>query len=86
MQHPLYPKMKLLAIQLSGRHSETQVFLQKLLTLSQICGEQQRKVVMNQYSDNGSHMLHQGIRIPILQMFEHSVGISYTYVPKWVFA
>ena len=68
MQHPFYPKMKLLTIQLSGKHSETQVFHHKLLTLSQIRGERQPKVDMNQYSDDGSYMLHQGIRIPLLQM------------------
>ena len=68
MQQPLYPKMKLLAIQLSGRHSKTQPFLQELLTLPQIRGEQKPKGEMNRYSDDGSHMLHQGIRIPILQM------------------
>ena len=34
VQHPLDRKMKFLAIELSARHYETQVFLQKLLMLS----------------------------------------------------
>ena len=68
MQHPLYPKMKLLAIQLSSRHSETQLFHQKLLILPQIRGGRQPKVDINRYSDDGSYMLHPGIQIPILQM------------------
>ena len=62
VQHRLYQKMKLLPIELPDRHSETQVFYQKLLPLSQIQGEQQQpKIDMNWYSDNGLYMLHQGI-------------------------
>ena len=68
VQHPLDQKMKFWAIDLSARHCETQVLLQKLLMLSQIRGERQPKGDMNRYSDDGLHMLHQGIRTPILQM------------------
>ena len=68
MLNPFYSKLKLFSIQLSGRFSESQVFHQKLLTLSQIRGEQQLKIDMTRDSDDGLHILHQGIRIPILQM------------------
>ena len=75
---PIVPKNEIVGNSVIRQDSETQVFLQKLLTLSQIRGEQQPKSVMNQCSDNGSNMLHQGLQIPILQMYEHSVGISCT--------
>ena len=44
-KHPLYPKMKLLAIHLSGKASETQTLQEKFQMLQQICEEQQPKSV-----------------------------------------
>ena len=49
-KHPLYPKMKLLAVHLSGKASETKTFQEKLEMLSQIREEQPPKVSMNQFS------------------------------------
>ena len=85
VQHPLYPKMKLLAVQLSGRHSETQVFHQKLLTLSHIRGEQQLKVDINWYSDDGSYVCYIKEYGSLYCSCEYSVGILARYVPGWVF-
>ena len=65
-KHPLYSKMKLLAVHLSGKASETQTFQEKLQMLSQIRGEQPPKVV--EFSGDGLFMQVQGTRIPILQM------------------
>ena len=45
--HPLYPKMKLLTVNLSGKASERQTFQKKLQMLSQIRGEQPPEVDMN---------------------------------------
>ena len=58
--------MKLLAVHLSGKASETQTFQEKLPMLSQIRGEQPPKVV--EFSGDGLFMQVQGTRIPILQM------------------
>ena len=41
-EHPLHPKVKLLAFHLSGRPSATQNFYQKLLKLSWNCGNYQQ--------------------------------------------
>ena len=67
-RHPLYPKMKLLAVHLSGKASETQTFREKLRMLSQIRGEQPPEVGTNQFSGDGLFMQVQGTRIPVLQM------------------
>ena len=67
-KHPLYSKMKLLAVHLSGKASETQTFQEKLRMLSQIRGEQPPEVGTNQFSGDGLFMQVQGTRIPILQM------------------
>ena len=67
-KHPFYPKMKLLAVHLSGKAPETQIFQEKLQMLSQIRGEQPPEVGTNQFSGNGLFMHVQGTRIPVLQM------------------
>lgn len=41
--------MKLLALHLSGKASETQTFQEKLHMLSQICGKQSHKIDTNQF-------------------------------------
>ena len=46
-KHPLYPKMKLLAVYLSGKALETQIFQEKLQMLSQIRAEQLPEVSTN---------------------------------------
>ena len=55
-KHPLYPKMRLLAVHLSGKASETQTFQEKLQILSQFCGEQPSEIGMNQFSGDGLFM------------------------------
>ena len=60
--------MKLLAIHLSGKASETQTFQGKLQMLSQIDGEQPLEVDTNQFSGDGLFMQLQGTRISVLQM------------------
>ena len=67
-EHPLYPKMKLLAVYLSRKASETQTFEEKLQMLLQICGEQPPLVRTNQFSGNGLFMEFHGTRIPVLHM------------------
>ena len=68
LQHPLYPKMKLLAVHLSGRPSDTQNFHQKLLKLSWNHGDHQQGKDMSQCLNDGAGMQYQGMKIPILQM------------------
>ena len=68
VKNPLYPKMKLLAIHLSGKASGTQTFQEKLQMLSQIHGEQPPEVDTNQFSDDGLFMQLQGTWILVLQM------------------
>ena len=67
-KHLLYPKMKLLAVYLSRKASETQAFQEKLQKLLQICGEQPAEVRTNQFSDNGLFMEFHGTWIPVLEM------------------
>ena len=67
-QHPLYPKMKLLALHLSANPSDIQTFRQKLQMLSWSCGDQPQGQDMSPYSEDGTDLRYQGMRIPILQM------------------
>ena len=67
-KHPIYPKMKLLAVHSSGKASETQTFQEKLQMLSQIRGEQPFEVGANQFSGDGVFMQVEGAWIPVLQM------------------
>ena len=67
-QHPLYPKMKLLAVHLSANPSDIQTFHQKLQMLSWSCGDQPQRQDMSPYSEDGTALRYQGMRIPILQM------------------
>ena len=60
LQHPLYPKMKLLAVHLSGRHADTRNFHQKLY--------HQHGIDMSQCLNDGTGIQYQGMKIPILQM------------------
>ena len=60
--------MKLLAVHLSGKASETQTFQEKLQRLLQIRGEQSPEVGTNQFSGDGMFMQVQGTRISVLQM------------------
>ena len=59
--------MKLLAIYLSRKASETQTFQEKLQMLLQICGKQPPEVRMNQFSGNGLFIEFHGTRIPVRQ-------------------
>ena len=65
-KHPLCLKMKLLAIDLSGKASKTQTFQEKLEM--QICREQPPEVGTNQFLGHGLFMQLQGTQIPVLQM------------------
>ena len=67
-KHPLYLKMKLLVVHLSGKASETKTFQEKLQMLSQIRGEQPPKVNANQFSGDGLFMQLWGTQIPVLKM------------------
>ena len=68
LQHPLYSKMKLLAVHLSGRPSDTQNFHQKLLKLSWNRGDNQQGRDMSKCLNDGTGMQYQVMKIPILQM------------------
>ena len=68
-QHPLHPKMKLLAVHLSANPSDIQTFHQKLQMLSWSCGDQPQGQDMSLYSEDGTALRYQGMRIPILQMY-----------------
>ena len=68
LQHPLYPKMKLLAVHLSGRPSDTQNLHQKLLKLSWNRSNHQQRPDMSQCLNDSTGMQYQGIKAPILQM------------------
>ena len=67
-QHPLYPKMKLLAVHLPAYPSDIQTFHQKLQMLSWNSGDQLQGQDMSLYSEDGTTLQYQGMRIPILQM------------------
>ena len=67
-QHPLYPKMKLLAVHLSAHPSDIQTFHQKLQMLSWSSGDQLQGQDISPYSEDGTTLRYQGMRIPILQM------------------
>ena len=67
-QHPLYPKMKLLAVHLLAYPSDIQTFHQKLQMLSWNSGYQLQGQDMSLYSEDGTTLQYQGMRIPILQM------------------
>ena len=68
LQHPLYPKIKLLAVHLSARPSDTQNFHQKLIKLSWNRDDHQQRPDMNQCLNDGTGMQYRGMKIPILQM------------------
>ena len=65
-KRPLHPKMKLLAVHLLGKASETQSFQEKLQMLSQIREEQPPEVGTNQFTGDGLFMQFQGTRFPVL--------------------
>ena len=67
-QHPLHPKMKLLAVHLSANPSDIQTFHQKLQMLSWSRGDQSQGQYMSLYAEDGTALRYQGMRIPILQM------------------
>ena len=67
-QHPLYPKMKLLAVHLSGNPSDIQTFHQKLQMSSWSRGDQAQGHDISPYLEDGTALQYQGMRIPILQM------------------
>ena len=60
--------MKLLAVHLSEKASETQAFQEKLQMLSQIRGEQTPEVGTNQFSGNDLFMQLQGTWMLVLQI------------------
>ena len=67
-QYRLYPKIKLLALRISGKSLEIQILQKKLQVLLQILGEQPQKVRTNHFLDNDFFMLHYKTWIHVLQM------------------
>ena len=63
--HPLLPQMKLLAVPLSGKQSETEKFQRRLQKLSQSCGDIPQSWNMKQSLKNGNSMHCQGMKIPL---------------------
>ena len=68
LQHPLHPKMKLQAVQLLGKPSDTHNFHHKLLKVSWNCGEHQQGPDMSHCLKNDTAMQYQRMKMPILQM------------------
>ena len=66
--HPLYPKLQLQAIRLSGKQWEIKAFRRKLWTSFVSHGETQQHLVMKGYSDSGKTISAKGVSIPLLQM------------------
>ena len=66
--HPLFPKLQLLAIRLSGKQWEIETFRRKLWTSSVSPGETQQHLNMKGYSDSGKTIAAKGVLIPLLQM------------------
>ena len=57
-----------LAVHLSAKPSDIQTFHQKLQMLSWSRGDQPQGQYMSLYSEDGTALRYQGMRIPILQM------------------
>ena len=64
--HPLRPKLKIMAVLLSGRQSAIENFHKKLRKLSQTHGQHPQDQDMSLCSNDGNVMQYRGIRIPIL--------------------
>lgn len=66
--HPLYPKMRLIAAVVSGKHSETVAFLEKLATSSSALGAKEPFHNMVHTSEGGWNLQVQGISIPLIPL------------------
>ena len=66
--HSLFPKLQLLAIGLSGKQWEIEIFRRKLWTSSVSHGGTQRYLVTKGYSDSGKTIAAKRVLIPLLQM------------------
>ena len=67
-KHPLHKKLYMLAMYLSGNHSETQTFQTKLVTSSLLPGDRGHKNSMMVQSDDGYNIVLGKKLIPIVQM------------------
>ena len=65
--HPLLPKMRLLAVRLSGKQSETEKFQTILQKLSQSRGDTHSQN-MKQSLKIGNNMHYQGRKIPLIHL------------------
>ena len=65
--HPLFPKLQLLAVLLSGKHSEQNNFQMRLKKSIMIHGEPRQKHNMKEFSKNGETIVYNKMKIPILQ-------------------
>ena len=66
--HPLFPKLKLLAVHLSGNRWEIEEFQKKLWTSSANHGEKIHQQDMGESSKSGNCIAHKDMQIPIIQM------------------
>ena len=67
LQHPLHSKMKLLAVHLWRKSSDTQNFHQKIIKLSWNRGDRQQGPDISQCLKDGTPMQYQRMKIPIFQ-------------------
>ena len=68
--HPLYPKLDLLAVRVSGVPSRTSSFLKKLRESSSIPGDQEHRNVTGQFGTSGTSFVLKGTRIPFIRLFK----------------
>ena len=68
--HPLYPKLDLLAVRVSGVPSRTSSFLKKLRVSSLILGDQEHRNVTGQFGTSGTSFVLKGTRIPFTRLFK----------------
>ena len=66
--HPLLPKIRLLAVRLSGKKSAIGKFQTILRKLSRSRGDVQHSRNMKQSSKNGNSMQYQGMKIPLIHL------------------
>ena len=66
--HPLLQKMRLLAVRLSEKQSETGKFRTILWKLSQSRGDVPHSRNMKQFLKNGNSMHYQGMKIPLIHL------------------
>ena len=66
--HPLFPKLRLLAVLLSIKSSEQQNFQMRLKKSFMVYGEPKQNQDMKQFSKNGETIAYNEIKIPKLQI------------------